>query len=65
MERKREGWRIDDWCAPDVKIISKALIFKLWREGKGPKRVHVGGTTIITESHGEYLQRVAREEAAA
>jgi hypothetical protein len=59
----RQGWRVKQWCAPDVKIISEALLFKLWREGKGPKRVRVGGATIITESHGEYLGRLARESA--
>jgi hypothetical protein len=62
--QKREGWRIRDWCAPDVRIFSEALLFKLWREGKGPRRVYVGGATVITESHGEYLRRLAREEAA-
>jgi hypothetical protein len=63
--RSRQGWRIKDWCAPDVKIISQALLFKLWREGKGPRHVHVGGATIITESHGEYLSRIAREPLGA
>jgi len=59
--QKRQGWRIKDWCAPEVKIISEALLFKLWREGKGPRHVHVGGATVITESHGEYLHRLERE----
>jgi hypothetical protein len=63
--QSRQGWRIKDWCAPEVKIISQALLFKLWREGKGPRRVRVGGATIITESHGEYLGRLARESAEA
>jgi hypothetical protein len=63
--QRREGWRIKAWCAPDVRIISEALVFKLWREGKGPRRVRVGGATIITESHGEYLARVRREAAEA
>jgi hypothetical protein len=63
--QSRQGWRIKDWCAPDTKIISEALLFKLWREGKGPKRVRVGGATVITESHGEYLDRLARESAEA
>jgi hypothetical protein len=63
--QKRQGLRIKDWCAPDVKIFSEALLFKLWREGKGPERAHVGGATIITESHGEYLARVRREAAGA
>jgi hypothetical protein len=55
--QKRQGWRVKQWCAPEVKIISEALLFKLWREGKGPRRVHAGGATIITESHKEYLDR--------
>jgi hypothetical protein len=62
--QSRQGWRVKDWCAPDVKIISEALLFKLWREGKGPKHVSVGRATIITESHREYLDRVAREAAS-
>jgi hypothetical protein len=61
--QSRQGWRIKDWCAPEVRIISQALLFKLWREGKGPKRVYVGGATVITESHAEYLERLAREAA--
>jgi hypothetical protein len=65
MQSQRRGWRIKAWCDPDVRIISEALVFKLWRQGKGPKRVGVGGATIITESHGEYLDRLARESAEA
>ena len=65
MEQRRQGWRIKDWCNPEVGFISDALVFKLWREGKGPKRVRIGSATVITESHKEYLDRIAREEAAA
>jgi hypothetical protein len=63
--RSRQGWRIKDWCAPDVKIISQALLFKLWRSGEGPRHVRIGGATVITESHKEYLDRLARESAEA
>ncbi len=62
--QKRQGWRVKDWCAEDVRILSPAMVFKLWREGKGPKRVRVGHATIITESPGEYLARLEREAAA-
>jgi hypothetical protein len=61
--QKRQGWRIKDWCHPDIRIISEALVFKLWREGKGPRHVHAGGATIITESHKDYLDRLTREAA--
>ena len=46
--------------------ISRALLYKLWKEGKGPRQFKLGKRTLITrEAAAEWRANLERETAAA
>jgi hypothetical protein len=62
-EDGKAGFAINEWCL--AAGFSPALYFKRQKKGLGPRAVHVGRRTIITEPAHEYLKRLEREAASA
>jgi len=56
---------IDEWCAH--RRVSRAMLYKLWKEGKGPKWFHIGVRRFISEeADAAWLaEREAEAEAEA
>ena len=55
------AYSIDEFCA--AHRISRAAIYNLWRDGLGPRWLHVGSRRIITVEAAQAWAR-AREAAA-
>lgn len=43
---QREAYSVDSFC--DAYGIGRTLLYRLWSEGKGPRRMKVGERTLIS-----------------
>lgn len=48
------------WCADGD--FSRTWVYGEWAQGRGPKRVRIGGKVKILETPREYCERVARQQ---
>jgi hypothetical protein len=60
---ERASYSIKEFCR--AYRISEALYFKMKREGKGPRELHVGGRVIISIEAAANWQREREAETAA
>jgi transposase-like protein len=59
-----DAFSVDELC--ERHGICRSLLYALWREGKGPARMKVGGRTLISvEAAARWRQQVEAETAAA
>lgn len=59
----KAGFSIHEWC--ETAGFSPALFFKRQKKGIGPRTIHIGRRTIVTEPAVEYYKRLAEEAASA
>jgi hypothetical protein len=60
-EQRRGSYTVSDWCAH--RCLSKAMLYKLWRLGQGPKFYCIGSRRYISaEADAAWL--AAREAEA-
>jgi predicted DNA-binding transcriptional regulator AlpA len=57
MRRAASG--IDEFCEDNG--ISRAFLYKLWRAGKGPRRIKVGRKVLMTDEAGADWRREGEE----
>ena len=57
----KAGFSINEWCLDAG--FGPALYFKRQKKGLGPRVVHIGRRTIITEPADEYLKRLEAASA--
>jgi len=43
---KKLAYSVHDFCAATG--ISRAFLYDLWRQGRGPKRIHIGSRVLIS-----------------
>ena len=56
-------WSIERWiCACDM---SRSALYSLWKAGRGPQRVRIGGRTYVLETPREFCGRIALEQSNA
>lgn len=53
-------WTVKEWCA--LASCSKPFLYKLWKEGSGPRSVNVGRKRIVLEGPAEFFARIAAEQ---
>ena len=56
---RRAAWEIDEFCKDNG--ISRPFLYKLWRTGKGPRRIKVGRKVLITDEAGADWRRELEE----
>lgn len=61
MEQDLYG--VDPFCKRHN--ISRALLYKLWAEGKGPRRIKIGSRTFISAEAAADWRRSLEADAAA
>jgi predicted DNA-binding transcriptional regulator AlpA len=59
----KDSYTIPEFCARNG--ISRSLLYKLWDEGKGPRRMSVGARTLISREAAEEWRRAREAEAVA
>lgn len=57
------SFNVDEWCK--YQRLSRAKLYQLWAEGKGPRRMEVGNRVFITrKADDEWRQRCEAETSA-
>jgi predicted DNA-binding transcriptional regulator AlpA len=59
----KDSFTIPEFCARNG--ISRSLLYKIWDEGKGPRRMNVGARTLISREAAEEWRRQCEKNAAS
>jgi hypothetical protein len=59
----REVFSVDEFCV--AHSISRAFLYKLWRDGQGPRAMSVGSRKLISHEAAAEWRRSCETEAVA